>query len=134
LVSAVTDRYRLRAVPVVADGLDRTAFHRFSAKSFFLRRLRLLVNVRMTAVIVPFKIGGRSFAAQIAVDALIVHVEFAGYVLGVFVCGIGHGFSLKSEEETLGRNAPYAINLAADVLRATVAGPHWRAKSLKEGR
>jgi hypothetical protein len=49
----------------------------------------------MAAVIVPFEIGGRGFAAQIAVDALIIYVEFAWYVLGVFVCGIGHGFSLE---------------------------------------
>jgi len=68
----------------------------------------------MTAVIVPFEIGRRGFPAQIAVDALIIDVKFARYVFGVFVCGIGHGFSLKSEGETLGRNAPYAINLAAD--------------------
>jgi hypothetical protein len=68
----------------------------------------------MAAVVVPFEIGGRGFTAQIAVDALIIDVKFARYVFGVFVCGIGHGFSLKSEGETLGRNAPYAINLAAD--------------------
>jgi hypothetical protein len=74
----------------------------------------------MAAVIVPLEIGGRGFTAQIAVDALIIDVKFARYVFGVFVCGIGHGFSLKSEGETLG-NAPYAINLAAD---APARNPH----------
>src|SRR6266566_4392870 len=104
----------LRPVPIIADRFDRTAFHRFFAKSFFFRRLWLFINVGMAAVIVPLEIGGRRFTAQIAVDALIIDVKFARYVFGVFVCGIGHGFSLKSEGETLGRNAPYAINLAAD--------------------
>jgi hypothetical protein len=53
----------------------------------------------MAAVIVSFEIGGRSFAAQIAVDALIIDVKLARYVLGVFVCGIGHVFSVKNEGE-----------------------------------
>jgi hypothetical protein len=51
----------------------------------------------MAAVIVPFEIGRRGFATQIAIDALIIDVEFARYVLGVFVRGVGHGFSQKSE-------------------------------------
>src|SRR6184192_1533608 len=92
----------LRAVPVVADRFDRTAFHGFFAESLFFRRLWLFIDVGMTAVIVPFEIGRRGFTAQIAVDALIIDVKFARYVFGVFVCGIGHGFSLKSEGETLG--------------------------------
>src|SRR4029453_11299040 len=73
------------AVPVVADRFDRAAFHRFFAETFFVRRLRLLVDVGVPAVIVSFEIGGGRFAAQIAVDALIIDVEFARYVLGVFV-------------------------------------------------
>jgi hypothetical protein len=47
----------------------------------------------MAAVIVPFEIGGRGLPAQIAIDALIIDVEFARYVFGVFVRGISHGFS-----------------------------------------
>jgi hypothetical protein len=49
----------------------------------------------MAAVIVPFEIGRRGFAAQIAVDALIINVELTRYVFGVFVCGVGHGFFRK---------------------------------------
>jgi hypothetical protein len=48
----------------------------------------------VAAVIVAFKIGGSGLAAQIAVDALIIDVKFAGYVLGVFVRCVGH-VSLK---------------------------------------
>jgi hypothetical protein len=89
----------LRTVPVVADGLDRTTFHGFFAESLFVRCLWLFIDVRMAAVIVSFEIGGRSFPAQIAVDALIIDVKFARYVLGVFVRGVGHGFSVKNEGE-----------------------------------
>jgi hypothetical protein len=53
----------------------------------------------MAAVVVPLEIGRRGFAAQIAVDALIIDIEFARYVFGVFVCGIGHGFFPKNEVE-----------------------------------
>jgi hypothetical protein len=48
----------------------------------------------MAAIIVSFEIGGSRFAAQIAVNALIIDVEFARYVLGVFVRRVGH-VSLK---------------------------------------
>jgi hypothetical protein len=89
--------YHLRAV--VADCFDRTAFHRFFAQSFFFRRLWLFIDVRMAAIVVPLEIGGRGFTAQIAIDALIVDVEFTRHVFGVFVCDVGHGFPRKSEVE-----------------------------------
>jgi hypothetical protein len=47
----------------------------------------------VAAVVVAFEIGRGGLAAQIAVDALIVDVEFSCYVLGVFVRNVGHGFS-----------------------------------------
>jgi hypothetical protein len=50
----------------------------------------------MTAVVVAFETGGCRFAAQIAVDALIVDVELSRYVFGVFVCEVGHSFYGKS--------------------------------------
>jgi hypothetical protein len=39
----------------------------------------------VAAIIIPLEIGGGRFAAQIAIDALIIDVKFARYVLGVFV-------------------------------------------------
>jgi hypothetical protein len=85
-------RYKLCAVPVVADRFDRAAFHRFFAETFFVGRLRLLVHVRVAAIIIPFEIRGSGLAAQIAVDALIIDVKFARYILGVFVRCVGHVF------------------------------------------
>jgi hypothetical protein len=48
----------------------------------------------VAAIIIPFEIRGGGLAAQVAVDALIIDVEFAWYVLGVFVRGISHDLSL----------------------------------------
>jgi hypothetical protein len=95
LDSAVTDRRYRKLRAVVADGFHRTTFHRFFAERFFLGTFRLFVNVGVAAVVIAFEIGGRGFAAQIAVDALIIDVEFARYVFGVFVRGIGHSFPVK---------------------------------------
>src|SRR5437867_6968149 len=78
----------LGGIAVVADRFDRAAFHRFFAKPFFFRRLWLFIDVRVAAVIVSFEISRRGFAAQIAINALIIDVEFARYVFGVFVRGI----------------------------------------------
>ena len=85
-----------RLGPVVTD--RRATFHRFLAKRFFLGRLGLLVNVGVSAVVVPLEIGGGGFAAQIAVDALFIDVEFAGCVLGIFVGDVGHDFTLRERE------------------------------------
>jgi hypothetical protein len=95
LDSAVVDhRYRtLRAI--VTDGFHGATFHRFFAEPFFFRRFRLLVNVGMAAIIVALEIGRSRFAAQIAIDALIIDIEFASYVSRVLVCGIGHSFPVK---------------------------------------
>ena len=77
---------------VVADRFDRTTFHRLFAETFFLGRLRLLVNVGVTAIVIALKIRGRSLPAQIAVDALLIDVEFAGGIFRIFVGNIGHNF------------------------------------------
>src|SRR5437588_10537300 len=84
---------RLLLRSVIADGFDWTSFHRFLAERLFLGSLRLFINVGVAAVVVAFEIGRGGFAAQIAVDALIVDIEFSRYVLGVFVRSVGHGFS-----------------------------------------
>ena len=54
---------------IVTDGFDRAAFHCFLAKTFFLRSLRLFINVGMATVVVPLEIGRGRLAAEVAVDA-----------------------------------------------------------------
>jgi hypothetical protein len=44
----------------------------------------------MTTVVIALEVGWRSLAAEVTVNALIVHVVSTGDVLGIFVCGVGH--------------------------------------------
>jgi hypothetical protein len=50
----------------------------------------LLEDERISTVLVPFEIVRRGFAAQVTVNALVVHVVFTGDVFGVFICGVSH--------------------------------------------
>src|SRR5438067_11985686 len=75
---------------VVADRFDRATFHRFLAKAFFFGRFRLLVDVGMAAVVVTFEVRGRGLATQIAVDALLIDIEFPGSIFRIFVRNVGH--------------------------------------------
>ncbi len=80
----------LSSVAVIADGFHGAAFHGFLAARFFLRRAGLLVNVRITTVIAAGEIVRRGFAAQVAVDALIIDEKFAGHVVSVSICNVSH--------------------------------------------
>lgn len=85
----VIDPYRnLRAV--ATDGLDRATFHRLFAERFLIRRFRLLVYVGMSAIIVTTEVRGRGLTAKIAVNALVIDVELSLYILGIFICSVGH--------------------------------------------
>jgi hypothetical protein len=44
----------------------------------------------MSAIVVPLEVGWRSFAAEIAVDALIIDIEFSIDVFRIFVCDVCH--------------------------------------------
>ena len=77
---------------VVADGLDRAAFFGLIASGFFIRRLRLLGNVGVTAVLVPLEVFGCGLAAQVAINALVVNEELARDIFRIFVCSVSHKF------------------------------------------
>jgi hypothetical protein len=89
---------------VVADGFDGAAFHGFFAARFFVGRGRLLVNERIAAVVVALEIIRGGFAAQVAVNALVVHVVFARNVFGVFICCVCHKNLIQSS----------AVNMPSD--------------------
>jgi hypothetical protein len=80
---------------VVADGFHGAAFLGFVAALFLVGRGRLLVNEGVTAVFVALEIVRGRLAAQVTVNALVVHVEFAGDVFGVFVSSVSHNFIKK---------------------------------------
>ena len=75
---------------VVADGLDRAAFHGLNALRLFFRRAGLLVNVGIPAVIAAGEVGRGGLPAEIAIDALVINEEFTGNVFGVFVLEFSH--------------------------------------------
>jgi hypothetical protein len=75
---------------VVADRLNWAAFHRFLTKGSFRIVLGLLVEVAVTAVVVTLEVCRCGFAAEVAIDALVIDVEFAGYVFRIFVRLISH--------------------------------------------
>jgi hypothetical protein len=80
---------------VAPDRFDRATFHRLFAKRFFIGIFRLLIDKGMAAVVIALKVGRRSFAAQIAIDALIVDIELSFYVFRIFICDIGHFLAVK---------------------------------------
>ena len=84
-------RPQVGSLAVVADGLDRAAFHGFLAKGALVVVLRLLVNVGISAVVVAGEVVGSGFAAEVAVDALVIDVEGAGGVFGIAIIDVGHG-------------------------------------------
>src|SRR3954470_9513189 len=76
--------------PVVADGFDGTALHRLFALSLFFRRFRLLVNVRISAVIVAGIVVRGRFTAKVTIDALIIDVILASDVFGISIRDVSH--------------------------------------------
>jgi hypothetical protein len=75
---------------VIADGFNGAAFFGFFATGFFFGRGRLFINKRIAAVVVAFEIIRRGLAAQIAINALVVHVVFARDIFGIFICNVCH--------------------------------------------
>jgi hypothetical protein len=57
------------------------------------RRRACPANSKRQSLVAPLEIGRRGFAAQIAIDALIVDVKFPGDIFRVFVCRICHVLS-----------------------------------------
>ncbi len=91
-----------RILTVFANRLDRATFHRFLTERFLLRRFGLLIDKGMAAVVVALEICGRRLATEIAIDALVIDVEFSSYVFGIFVCRISHGYSFENRKSNVG--------------------------------
>src|ERR1051325_8766844 len=68
---------------VVTNGFDRTTFLGFLAELLLLFRARLIVNEGVATVIIAFEICRRCFAAEIAVDALVIDVIFSRRVVRI---------------------------------------------------
>jgi len=46
----------------------------------------------VAAVVIPLEVGWRGFAAQIAIDALIIDVKLSFNIFSVFISDISHKF------------------------------------------
>jgi hypothetical protein len=73
--------FRGKLGTIVPDRLDRATLHRFLAQSLFLRGLGLMKDVGVTGYIVTSEAGRRSLSALIAINALIIDIIAADYVL-----------------------------------------------------
>ena len=82
---------------VVSDGFDRAAFHCLLAKSLLFGRLRLLIDIAVAAIVISREIRGRCLAAKVAVDALLVDVEFPTRILGPFVSLVRHSWTRRTK-------------------------------------
>src|SRR5262245_21729023 len=76
--------------PVVTNGLDRAAFHRFLASLLLFWRFRLFLHIAITAFLPTGEVVRRGFAAEVAVNTLVIHEKATGDVLGVAVGDVGH--------------------------------------------
>src|SRR5512135_45735 len=88
--------------PVVPDRLDGTRVHRLMALRALLGALRLPEHVRVALRLAALEVLGRRDPADVAVDALRVHVVLSGHVLRDPVSWVRHA----AGEVSTGPRAP----------------------------
>jgi len=82
---------RILGLAVAADRLDRAAFQSLRAGRDILFGDRLLAHIGVPTLFGSAEESWRRLTAQVAVDALLVDIEFPGGVRFPLVCFIGHG-------------------------------------------
>lgn len=98
---------RTRVPAVRADGFNGAAFQSLHALVNFFLGGRLLEDVGMSAIVVAGEKARRSFATEITVNALLIHVEFSGNIIFPLVVFIGHGVKwTKSHPAALSSTPP----------------------------
>ena len=75
---------------VAADGLDRAALKGLGAECDFFLGARLGMHKGIAALFMTLEERGGGFAAEIAVDALLIDIEFAGGVVFPLFSFVGH--------------------------------------------
>src|SRR6478672_5378633 len=80
----------LLAVAIAANGLDWTSLHSLFAQRFFVRILRLFINIGVTTVVVARKICRRRLPTKVAIDALVINVESTSSILRILICNVSH--------------------------------------------
>jgi len=92
---------------VIANRFDRTAFHCFFAKLLLIGSGGLFKDVRVTAVIIAAKVARGGFAAEIAVDTLVIDVVLAREVFGIAVSDVSHNLFWEDAAYTRPQRAQY---------------------------
>jgi len=92
-----------KLLAVIANSLNRTTLLGFSAARFFFGIFGLLIHEGIAAIVVAFEIIGGRFATEIAVNALIVDVEFAAGIFGVSVRNVSHKVLFSCQVNMLSR-------------------------------
>lgn len=75
---------------VIANGFNGAAFFGLFALSLFLGGGGLFENERIAAVVVTGEVFRGRLPAQVTIDTLVIDVELATGVFGVFVCYVSH--------------------------------------------
>lgn len=80
----------------------------------------MLEDVGVTTVLVPPEIVRSGLAAQVAVDALVIDVEFARDVLRIFICYISH-----MNKKVMVKNMETGLRDGKSILTAIFSPPQW---------
>jgi len=75
---------------VLANGFNRTRLESFFALLELFRAVGLLVDVAVTFAGFLCEVVGSCLTANVAIDAIDVHVPFSTYVLRLFFCRVRH--------------------------------------------
>ena len=89
---------------VVADCIDRAGTLRFFAERDFFVRRRLLDDNRHAVVVVTGKEVGCHFTTNVAIDALVINIEFTGDAALVFVFDICHRSFIMRDSPAICQN------------------------------
>lgn len=93
-------------VAVVSDGFDRATFEGFHALLFFFGVFGLLDHVGVASVLIARKILRRGFPAQVAVDALLIDIELACYIVFKLLTLICHNVGIVGVDWSLVKLIP----------------------------
>ena len=78
------------SLAIITDGFHRASRLRFFAEAEFLVIFGLFEKIAVSAVVITREVRRCGLTAEVAVDALVVHVEGASHVFGIFVCEVSH--------------------------------------------
>ena len=82
---------------IAADGVARTPVPHFCCECYLRFSFRLFPDVRVAQFVIPTEKRCSVLAADVTVDARIVHVEWAWDVARLFVWFVSHSFLIGLE-------------------------------------